>query len=46
MKVPLEAERFLRTNYTVATGPLTAGTFTAFLATTVRPAGYASGFTV
>ena len=47
VKVPLDAERFLRTNYTVATGPLMAGKFTAFL-THDRQASraYASGFTV
>lgn len=31
VKIPSGAERFLRLNYTVATGPLTAGTFTAGL---------------
>ena len=47
VKVPLEAERFLRTNYTVATGPLTAGTFTALLAHDRQASrAYASGFTV
>lgn len=47
VKVPLDAERFLRTNYTVATGPLTAGTFTAFLAHDRQASrAYASGFTV
>jgi hypothetical protein len=46
-KVPLDAERFLRTNYTVATGPLTAGKFTAFLAHDRQASrAYASGFTV
>jgi hypothetical protein len=47
VKLPLDAERYLRTNYTVATGPLTAGMFTAFL-THDRQASraYASGFTV
>ena len=47
VKVPLDAERYLRTNYTVATGPLTAGTFTAFLAHDRQASrAYASGFTV
>lgn len=47
VKVPLDAERFLRTNYTVATGPLTAGKFTAFLAHDRQAnRAYASGFTV
>lgn len=47
VKVPLDAERYLRTNYTVATGPLTAGTFTAFLARDRQASrAYASGFTV
>lgn len=47
VKVPLDAERFLRTNYTVATGPLTAGKFTAFLAHERQASrAYASGFTV
>lgn len=47
VKVPLDAERFLRTNYTVATGPLTAGKFTAFLAHDRQASrAYASGFTV
>ena len=47
VKVPLDVERYLRCNYTVATGPLTAGKFTAFL-THDRQANkaYASGFTV
>jgi len=47
IKVPLNVERYLRVYYTVATGPLTAGTFTAFLAhdRQVNKA-YASGFTV
>ena len=46
-KLPLDAERYLRTNYTVATGPLTAGTFTAFLAHDRQASrAYASGFTV
>ncbi len=47
MKVPLDAERYLRTNYTVATGPLTAGKFTAFLAHDRQASrAYAPGFTV
>lgn len=47
VKVPLDAERYLRTNYTVATGPLTAGKFTAFLAHDRQASkAYASGFTV
>jgi len=47
VKVPLDAERFLRTNYTVATGPLTAGKFTAFLAHDRQASkAYASGFAV
>ena len=47
VKVPLDAERYLRTNYTVATGPLTAGTVTAFLAHDRQASrAYASGFTV
>lgn len=47
VKLPLDAERYLRTNYTVATGPLTAGTFTAFLAHERQASrAYASGFTV
>jgi hypothetical protein len=47
IKVPLDAERYLRTNYTVATGPLTAGKFTAFLAHDRQASkAYASGFTV
>lgn len=47
VKLPLDAERYLRTNYTVATGPLTAGTFTAFLAHDRQASrAYASGFTV
>jgi len=46
-KVPLDAERYLRINYTVATGPLTAGTFTAFLAHDRQASkAYASGFSV
>lgn len=46
-KVPLDAERYLRINYTVATGPLTAGTFTAFLAHDRQASrAYASGFAV
>lgn len=31
IKIPAGCEQFLRLNYTVATGPLTAGTFTAGL---------------
>jgi hypothetical protein len=47
VKVPLAVERYLRMNYTVATGPLTAGTFTAFLAADRQAnKAYASGFTV
>jgi hypothetical protein len=47
VKVPLGVERYLRTNYTVATGPLTAGKFTAFLAHERQAnTAYASGFTV
>lgn len=47
VKVPLDVERYLRTNYTVATGPLTAGKFTAFLAHDRQASkAYASGFTV
>lgn len=47
VKVPLGVERYLRTNYTVATGPLTAGKFTAFLAHDRQAnTAYASGFTV
>ena len=47
MKVPLDVERYLRVNYTVATGPLTAGKFTAFLAHDRQASkAYASGFTV
>ena len=47
IKVPLDAERYLRTNYTVATGPLTAGTFTAFLAHDRQASrAYAPGFIV
>jgi hypothetical protein len=47
VKVPLDAERYLRTNYTVATGPLTAGKFTAFLAHDRQASrAYAAGFTV
>ena len=47
IKVPLDAERYLRTNYTVATGPLTAGTFTAFLAHDRQASrSYAPGFIV
>jgi hypothetical protein len=47
VKVPLDVERYLRTNYTEATGPLTAGTFTAFLAHDRQASrAYASGFTV
>ena len=47
VKVPLDAERYLRTNYTVATGPLTAGKFTAFLAHDRQASrAYAPGFTV
>ena len=47
VKVPLDVERYLRTNYTVATGPLTAGKFTAFLAHDRQAAkAYAPGFTV
>ena len=45
--VPLNVERYLRINYTVATGPLTAGKFTAFLAHERQASkAYASGFTV
>jgi len=47
VKVPLDAERYLRTNYTVAAGPRTAGKFTAFLAPYRQASrAYASGFTV
>ena len=47
VKVPLDVERYLRVNYTVATGPLTAGKFTAFLAHDRQASkAYASGFTV
>lgn len=47
VKVPLAVERYLRCNYTVATGPLTAGKFTAFLAKNRQAnTAYASGFTV
>lgn len=47
VKVPLDVERYLRVYYTVATGPLTAGTFTAFLAADRQAnKAYASGFTV
>jgi len=47
VKVPLGVERYLRVNYTVATGPLTAGRFTAFLARNRQAnTAYASGFTV
>ena len=47
VKVPLDVERYLRVNYTVATGPLTAGKFTAFLAADRQAnKAYASGFTV
>ncbi len=47
VKVPLGVERYLRMNYTVATGPLTAGKFTAFLAEERQAnTAYASGFTV
>jgi hypothetical protein len=47
VKVPLAVERYLRVNYTVATGPLTAGKFTAFLAEERQAnVAYASGFTV
>jgi len=47
VKVPLDVERYLRVNYTVATGPLTAGKFTAFLAHDRQAnKAYASGFTV
>jgi hypothetical protein len=46
VKVPLNVERYLRINYTVATGPLTAGKFTAFLAHERQASkAYASGFT-
>jgi len=46
VKVPLGVERYLRVNYTVATGPLTAGRFTAFLAHNRQAnTAYASGFT-
>lgn len=47
VKLPLDAERYLRINYIVATGPLTAGTFTAFLAHDRQASrACASGFTV
>lgn len=47
VKVPLGVERYLRINYTVATGPLTAGKFTAFLCEERQAnTAYASGFTV
>jgi hypothetical protein len=47
IKVPLDVERYLRVNYTVATGPLTAGKFTAFLAHERQASkAYASGFNV
>lgn len=47
VKVPLGVERYLRVNYTVATGPLTAGRFTAFLAHDRQASrAHASGFTV
>lgn len=47
VRVPFGVERYLRVNYTVATGPLTAGKFTAFLAHDRQTStAYASGFTV
>jgi hypothetical protein len=47
VKVPFGVERYLRVYYTVATGPLTAGKFTAFLADDRQAnTAYASGFTV
>jgi hypothetical protein len=47
VKLPLDAERYLRTNDTVATGPLAAGTFTAFLAHDRQASRvYASSLTV
>lgn len=47
IEVPFDVERYLRVYYTVATGPLTAGKFTAFLAHSRQAnKAYASGFTV
>ena len=47
VKVPLNVERYLSVNYTVATADLTAGKFTAFLAHDRQAnKAYASGFTV
>jgi len=44
--VPRGVLRYLRANFTVATGPLTAGKFDAFLVETVQDniLGYASGY--
>jgi hypothetical protein len=46
-KVPMGCQRYLRLNYVVATGPMTAGTITSqiVLDRQANPA-YASGFTV
>lgn len=45
--VPRGVERYLRVNYTVSTGPLTAGTFSAYLVKDVGDATlYSSGFAV
>lgn len=45
--VPRGSERYLRVNYTVATGPLTAGQFSAYLVNDVQDdIKYASGFEI
>ncbi|WP_369074563.1 Bbp16 family capsid cement protein, partial [Klebsiella pneumoniae] len=45
--VPRGVRRYLRVNYTVGTGPLTAGTFWAGLVKDVQDTSYyASGFTI
>lgn len=45
---PYAARRYARLNYVVATGPLTAGTFTAGIVKTIQDGqtSYASGFSV
>ena len=45
--IPRGGRRYLRVNYTVGTGPLTAGTFWAGLVKDVQDtATYASGFVI
>lgn len=47
IRVPMTTERYLRLNYTVATGPMTAGSLTAGLQLSRQDnRAYPSGFTV